>query len=293
MDLRHFRYFLAVAEEAHFGKAADKLHIVQPALSMQIRDLERELGVQLFTRTTRRVELTEAGRLFRVEAERTLAQADYAKRIAQQAARGEVGHVRIAFSGNAAIAGRLAEDIQAFHHAKPLVSIDLFEMAPTDQVQAILENRIDVGYSPDFGLTLPTPLSGELVGEWPWVVGMARNHRLAHSRDVKGADLRDETFIVYTSHTDDRSQSDILNQITGQAAKIGYRVASTLTVLTMAAAGLGLALVPKPLSKIQVPGLMYMPLGDFDEHARLLLISRTTEANGPVLAFREHVRGHL
>lgn len=291
VDLRHLRYFLAVAEEGHFGRAAEKLHIVQPALSMQIRDLERELGVRLFTRTTRRVDLTEAGRLFRVEAERTLAQADHARRIARQAARGEVGHIRVSFSGNAAIAGGLPEDILAFHRARPGVSIELLEMAPADQIQAILENRVDIGYVPDFGEELPAILSGELIGSWPWVLGMALDHPLALSGDVRCADLSGETFIVYTAHADDRSQRGVLERMIGHEPHIGHRVASTLTVLTMAAAGLGLALVPKPLNKIHVPGLIYVPLGDFDEQARLLLISRTTEVNGPVLAFRERILG--
>src|ERR1700722_17537746 len=106
MDLRHLRYFLAVAEEGHFGRAAERLHIVQPALSMQIKALEGELGTPLFTRTSRRVELTQAGALLRVEAERTLAQAARAKAIVQRAARGEVGHLRIAYTGGAAFSGR-------------------------------------------------------------------------------------------------------------------------------------------------------------------------------------------
>ena len=95
MDLRQLRYFLAVAQEGHFGRAANRLNIVQPALSMQIRALEESLGAQLFKRTSRRVELTEAGALFRIEAERTIAQAEHAKLVVQRAARGELGSIRI------------------------------------------------------------------------------------------------------------------------------------------------------------------------------------------------------
>lgn len=289
MDLRHLRYFLAVAEEGHFGRAAERLHIVQPALSMQIRALEEDLGVPLFTRTTRRVELTEAGRLFRVEAERTLAQADHARRTAQRAARGEVGLVRVGFSGNAALAGRLPEHIQSFHADRPMVSIQLSEMTPSEQVQAVVENRIDIGYCPDIGVPIPATLSSVMLGAWPWTIGMALNHRLARQGDVRCAELAEETFITYAAHGADRSQADLLRKALGSEPTIGHRVASTLTVLTMAAAGLGVVMVPQPLRDIHVPGLIYMPLADFGEKARLLLISRKAEANGPVVAFRDHV----
>ena len=125
MDLRHLRYFLAVAEDGHFGRAAERLHIVQPALSMQIRALETELGATLFERTSRRVLLTEAGTLFRAEAERTLQQAARAKDVAQRAGRGEVGSVRIGFVGNAAAAGKLASDVSSFKLAYPQVDLEL------------------------------------------------------------------------------------------------------------------------------------------------------------------------
>ena len=121
MDLRHLRYFLAVAKEGHFGRAAERLHIVQPALSMQVRALETELGVTLFERTSRRVLLTEAGALFRVEAERTVQQAARAKDVAQRAGRGEVGSVRIGFVASAAFAGKVAADLSALRLRYPAV----------------------------------------------------------------------------------------------------------------------------------------------------------------------------
>jgi DNA-binding transcriptional LysR family regulator len=129
MELRHLRYFLTVAEEGHFGRAAERLHIVQPALSMQVRALETELGTALFERTSRRVVLTEAGVLFRVEAERTVQQAARAKDVAQRAARGEVGTVRIGFVAPATFAGKLAADVSSFKLAYPEVDIELTELS--------------------------------------------------------------------------------------------------------------------------------------------------------------------
>src|SRR6202049_785575 len=147
MELRHLRYFLTVAEEGHFGRAAERLHIVQPALSMQVRALEAELGTALFERTSRRVVLTEAGVLFRVEAERTIQQAARAKDVAQRAARGEVGTVRIGFVGNAAFAGKLAADLSSLKLAYPKVEIGITELTPLRQVEAISSGHLDVGYT--------------------------------------------------------------------------------------------------------------------------------------------------
>ena len=107
MELRHLRYFLAVAEEGHFGRAAERLNIVQPALSMQIKALESELGGALFIRTSRRVELTEAGQLMLTEAKRTLMQAEYARQTVARSLRGETGRVRVGFAGNAIFSGKM------------------------------------------------------------------------------------------------------------------------------------------------------------------------------------------
>src|ERR1700675_1790042 len=150
MELRHLRYFLTVAEEGHFGRGGERLHIVQPALSMQVRALETELGTALFERTSRRVLLTEAGVLFRVEAERTIQQAARAKDVAQRAARGEVGTVRIGFVAAATFAGKLAADLNSFKLAYPKVDIDVTELLPLGQVEAISSGHLDVGYSYGF-----------------------------------------------------------------------------------------------------------------------------------------------
>lgn len=114
MDLRHLRYFLAVAQEGHFARAAERLNIVPPALSMQIRALEEELGGPLFVRTSRKVELTEAGRILQIEAQRTLEQAAFARETVQRSIRGETGCVRVGFAGNAVFSGKLTNDLRAY-----------------------------------------------------------------------------------------------------------------------------------------------------------------------------------
>jgi DNA-binding transcriptional LysR family regulator len=178
MELRHLRYFLTVAEEGHFGRAAERLHIVQPALSMQVRALETELGTALFERTSRRVLLTEAGVLFRVEAERTIQQAARAKDVAQRAARGEVGTVRIGFVAAATFAGKLAADVSSFKVAYPEVDLELTELSPLPQVEAVLSGHLDAGYASAFQYAQEQELAVDRIAAWPWILAMRSSHPL-------------------------------------------------------------------------------------------------------------------
>lgn len=290
MELRHLRYFLAVAEAGHFGRAAEKLHIVQPALSMQIRALEEELGALLFTRTSRRVELTEAGQLLVVEAQRTLAQADRAKDIVQKSAQGEIGSVRVGFSGNAAFVGKLSGDLRLFHKHFPHVEIELHEFSAQKQADAILAGGLDVGYCPTFDIAFHPDLHVERIGSWPWLIALNVDHPLARQDIIDQTMLRDEIFIVYAAHEDDTAQREILRHILGQPPKVAHSIGNTLTGLTMAAAGFGLVLAPASLEKVVLPGLTYRPLLNVTSVADLALIYRTHETSGAVKKFIEYAK---
>ena len=285
MELRHLRYFLAVAEEGHFGRAAARLHIVQPALSMQIRALEEELGTPLFARTSRKVMLTEAGEVLVNEARRTLDQAQRAKELVQKSARGESGSVRIGFSGNASYAGKLASDLGDFHRQFPEVEITLREASPQQQAEAILAGELDVGYCPTFDVGVHADLSSERIGAWPWVVAMSGDHRLAQRKAITCADLREENFVVYAAHGAEVTQLNFLRQILGKEPKVSHYAGSTLAVLTITSAGLGLGLVPAPLSTLAFQNVQYRPLADVSATADLVLIYRTQETSGAIKRF--------
>ncbi|WP_219094238.1 LysR substrate-binding domain-containing protein [Pseudomonas sp. UMAB-40] len=285
MELRHLRYFLAVAEEGHFGRAAAKLHIVQPALSMQIRSLEEELGTPLFTRTSRKVMLTEAGEILVIEARRTLDQAQRAKDVVQKSARGEIGSVRIGFSGNASFAGKLSCDLGNFHRQFPEAEITLREASAQQQAEAILAGELDVGYCPTFDLGVHADLRVERIGAWPWVVAMSGEHPLAKRKAVRCADLMDETFVVYSAHGAEAPQLTFLRHILGKEPKVAHYAGSTLAVLTIASAGLGLGLVPAPLSTLVFQNIQYRPLAGVSATADLVLIYRTKETSGAVKQF--------
>jgi DNA-binding transcriptional LysR family regulator len=290
MELRHLRYFLTVAEEGHFGRAAKRLHIVQPALSMQIRALETELGVALFERTSRRVVLTEAGSLFRVEAERTIQQAARAKDVGQRAARGEVGTVRVGFVGNAAFAGKLAADVSAFRLASPQVDIELSELSPLRQVDAVLSGHLDAGYTSDFQYTKERELTVDRIATWPWVLAMSSTHSLAQRTTVSAKALHGEAFVVYAANAGDDGLVRILRQLLGEEPRVLHHVPNTLTVLTLAAAGMGLALVPASLETVNIPNLRYRPLANFSVRSELVLVSRRNERSPTVRRFIDIAR---
>jgi DNA-binding transcriptional LysR family regulator len=285
MELRHLRYFLAVAEEGHFGRAAKRLHIVQPALSMQVRALEDELGASLFERTSRRVLLTEAGVLFRVEAERTVQQATRAKDVAQRAGRGEVGTVRIGFVGNATLAGNFAADLHSFKLAYPKVDLEVTELLPLRQVEAISSGHLDVGYSYGFQYTQERELAIDRIASWPWILAMRSSHPLAGKATVSVKALRDEAFVVYASQAADTAQLKILRQLLGQEPRILHHVQNTLGVLALAAAGMGLAVVPASLEIVKIPNLAYRPLADFPGSFDLVLVSRRNEPSPAVRGY--------
>ena len=291
MELRHLRYFVTLAEEGHFGRAAERLHIVQPTLSMQIRDLERELGGPLFVRTSRSVELTEAGEVLLVEARRTLAQAAHAQVSVERSLRGETGSVRVGFAGVAVLIGKLTDDLRAFHVQHPDAVLELHEMAPSDQGSAILSGELDVGYSPSYGFVFDPELVIDRIGDWPLVVALAADHPLARLQSISLEALADEPLIVYASGETDDSTLTALRRRTGSEPHVAHRVSSTLSVLALAAAGLGLALVPQPTTQVSIPNITYRPMREEPMAADLVLVSRPNDTSGAVRAFLALARG--
>lgn len=282
MDLRQLRYFLAVAKEKHFGRAAAALNIVQPALSMQIRALEEELGGALFHRSSRHVELTPAGKVFQVEAQRTLDQAEFARHSAERALRGETGSIRIGYAGNAIFSGRLMQDLRVFHQHFPGVEIVLQERGPQQQVEDILDGLLDIGYSPDHSALSCASLEVQRLGEWNMLIAVADNHPLTLGKTITLDMLADQPLVLYDAHDADERLTVKLSQSLGNSLNIAYRTGSSLNVLAIAAAGLGVALVPEPLEQVHVPGLAYRHLDAPELTANLLMIARKEESNPAV-----------
>ncbi|MFD5007677.1 LysR substrate-binding domain-containing protein [Streptomyces mutabilis] len=260
MDLRQLRYFVAVAEERHFGRAADRLHMAQPALSQAIRRLEADLGVELLHRTTRRVELTDAGRAYLTRARAILADVDDAAHEARRVASGSVGHLSIGCVGSATYS--LLPPLSR-HLAAELPGVDFAfrgEMLAPDQVEALRTGAIDVALLrptvADSSLTV-APLRRDRL-----VVAVPADHRLAGRRQVRVADLRQADLIVHSA--DRRSvMYDIvlgLFRDAGIDVHVRHEVGETSTLITLVAGGLGVAIVPEPVTALALDGVTYRPL---------------------------------
>lgn len=291
MDIRQLRYFLAVAEEGHFGRAAKRLHIVQPALSMQIRSLEDELGGKLFMRTSRHVELTEAGSLLMIEARRIIQQTEHAMTAVQKSLRGEAGKIRIGFSGIAVFTDQLSEDLRAFKKKIPNVELELREMAPHLQVKEILSGQLDIGYVP----TNPTfkydaQLKTEIVGRWPLYIGMSSDHPLAKRKQLTVKSISNEPFILYASQEGDEGPLPKLRELMGQEPNVAYRVTNTLSVIALTSSGIAISLVPEPLTKLKIPNVVFRKIASPAIFTHLTLISLLDTASGAVNAFLQITR---
>jgi DNA-binding transcriptional LysR family regulator len=262
MELRHLRYFVAVAEELHFGRAAERLRIAQPPLSRQIADLERELGTPLFSRVKRRIQLTHAGRAFLEEARLTLAQAERARRAAQGAARGEVGRLRVGLVEAATYSGILPDVIGVFRREAPEVGFELFELSSLLQTEALREGRIDVGilHSPPYDAKQWLQLERVLAD--PMVAALPEGHRLAALERVPLTELASEPFLLFRRPNGPGLYDRIMAacQAAGFSPSVAQEAGQVQTLVALVSAGAGVALVPGSFAELRRPGLVYRPV---------------------------------
>lgn len=261
MELRHLRYFITVAQELNFTRAAERLHIAQPPLSQQIQALETELGLQLFDRKKRPLELTVAGQVFLEEACLVIAQVERAIALTQRANRGEIG--RLTLGVNSAIANSLLPDIlRTFRDRFPDVKLVLRELTSFQQIQDLGDRRIDVGFD-----SLPNPYKNEAeltfmpILEEPLVIALPENHPLAAQSKIPLEALADEPFILpspelvpfYTEIFD-------LCQQAGFSPKVVQEATWTIAVLSLVAGGVGVAILRANVQNLQRTGVVYRPI---------------------------------
>jgi len=291
MDLRHLRYFVAVAEELHFSRAAERLHISPPSLTQQIQSLEQELGARLLVRTKRDVKLTDAGARFLEEARSTLRQAERAELVARRAGRGEMGRVEIGFILSAACTGLLTVAVPSFRRTHPLVELSIRKVETGRQLEQLTEGRLDVGFLRP-PARYPTGISAVVVARQSVVVALAKDHRLAATGAIPSASLSEESFIAPTFETDVGlyRHTAAVGQQGRFVPRIGARAPDVFTMMTLVAAGLGVAIVPQSIVCIQIPGVVYRPLARQGSPDELAAAFRRNEQAPAVKAFIRNLK---
>ena len=290
MELRHLRYFITVAEELHFSRAAERLQIAQPPLSQQIRCLEEELGVQLFERTKRRVQLTDAGQVFLLEARRVLTQLEQAVMMAQRASRGEIGRLGVGVNATAA-QSFLPEILRVFRERFPDVELVLHELASHKQAQGIREDQIDIGF-----LYLPiiddSAFSFMSVLREPLIVALPETHPLAGLPEIPLSALVNESFVLPPRHLGPGFYDQIINLChqAGFSPKVAQEAILVQTIVSLVAGGVGVALVPASLQNLQRVGVIYKALQGQTPELEMAAVWRQDNSSSVLQEFLKVVR---
>jgi DNA-binding transcriptional LysR family regulator len=292
MELRHVRYFLAVAESLNFSKAAEQLHIAQPPLSRQIRRLEDELGVDLFVRNKHRVQLTKAGRAFLDEAKKLVVQAGHAAEAARHAQKGESGIVRIGIASGlgGVVAKAVAENCKRF----PDINIECKDIFSSLQNENLAKGEIDVGFlRPPVD---PSTLDCELLFEEEFVVVLPKTHRFAKRKLLRLEDVAEEPLIIFDRHFSSGLYDRILGLYSRQGLTPHFAVthveaheeAGAIMVASGKAIFIGAgAIVTRSVSGVE---LVSVPLNEVDAKIEVYMAWRRNEESTPVLGFLDSVR---
>jgi DNA-binding transcriptional LysR family regulator len=274
MELRHLRYFIAVAEELNFTRAAERLHIAQPPLSQQIQHLEAELGFQLFRRTKRTVHLTAAGQVFFEEAGKILQQVDRAIQLGRQTSRGELGQLTIGFVSSSAH-NVVPAILQAFRTRCPAVKLELHELTTNEQLQRLRFGQIDIGF-----VRPPVEEEGinsEIVFREPLILALPETHPLASRAKVELRELSAEPFILFPRSLAPGLYDAIVSlcQQAGFSPIAAQEAIQMQTIVSLVAAEMGVAIVPASMQNFQRSGVVYKTLPESTCIVAIALIWRS------------------
>jgi len=291
MELRHLRYFVAVAEKLHFSRAAEQLNISTPTLSHQIQALERMLGAQLLSRKKKSaVSLTQTGRRFLEEARATLKQAESAELVGKRAARGDIGSIAIGYILSASSIGLLPELIAAFQKENPSASLHISRMETFPQMKALIEGVIDIAFirAPQ---RYPAELTGFVVHRHPYYVAMPESHPFVKRKHLSLATLAQEPFVAGSLEMEVGFWGN-LGAVSkpGQSPPIVARASDMFSLLTYVAAGFGLGIISAPMQNVSIPGVVYRKISGALQEAEIAVAFRKSESAPVVKSFIQRVR---
>ena len=284
MELRHLRYFLAVASEGNFTRAAEKLGIGQPPLSQQIKDLEEELGVVLLHRNPRGADLSDAGRAFQIEAQEVLLGAERAKVAAQRAARGETGQLRVGLTGSAAFNPVVPGMIRNFRRAYPRVRLSLEESNTGIMIDALLGQRLDAIFIRP-GLQGFKDVQLHRFADETMKIALPAGHRLAKKKSLPLAALAQEAFILFPRNVGLYDEVVRTCRAAGFEPRVEQEAPQMSLIVNLVAAEMGVAIVPLTFTQGKVEGVRFIDIEGRAPRARLALATRGKESAATVRNF--------
>ena len=286
MELRHIRYFLAVAEEQHFTRAAAKVGIGQPPLSQQIKDLEGEVGAALFHRLAHGAELTEAGKAFLAGVKEMPLIAERATMAARRAARGETGSLRVGFTASATFNVVVPSTIRAFRRAYPDIDLTLEEANTAPLISRLREGTLDAAFLRPGGVG-----TGELqvrrLSEEPMVVALPKRHQATAFEQIDIALLKDDPFLLFPREIGPTLYDTVVDicRKAGFEPIISQLVPHMASIVTLVAAELGVSIVPASMMQVRVTGIAYRQIADQSPTTQLALACRRGETSPVVRNF--------
>jgi DNA-binding transcriptional LysR family regulator len=292
METRQLKYFLAVAEELNLGRAAQRLHISQPPLTRQIQQLEEQLGAQLFLRTPKGMELTEAGRLFREDAANILALMQRATERSHLAESGHLGRIDIGIFGSA-LFNVIPRLLLMFRSRYPKVEISLHNLNKNEQIEALRDKRLTLGFNrliPEHG-----DLQVEQVRVEPVLIAVNQGHALAAKEELSLADIAGEPLIVYPNHSRPNFADEVISLYYSESLQpnVAQEVEDVVTAIALVSGGFGLALVPASAANLQLPHVVYRALRKTPcPTVDLSCVYRKDDASPLLRAFLEIIRSH-
>ncbi|XTZ36629.1 LysR family transcriptional regulator [Salmonella enterica] len=272
IELRHLRYFVAVAEELHFGRAAARLNISQPPLSQQIQILEQQVGARLLARTNRSVSLTPAGKQFLADSRQILNQVEDAAARATRLHQGETGELHIGFTSSAPFIKAVSDTLLSFRQRYPDVHLQTRETNTRAQIAPLNEGMLDLGLMRN--TPLPDTLTWKVILREPLLAMIPRDHALADREAVTLAELAREPFVFFDPHVGTGLYDDILglmhrNQL---SPVIAQEVGEAMTIIGLVAAGMGVSILPASFRRVQLNEMRWVPIADPEAVSEMWLV---------------------
>src|SRR5882757_3168503 len=281
MKMRQLEYFITIADEGGFNRAASRLHVAQPSLSVQIKALEEEIGARLFERDKRHVFLTQAGKQFQQHARSILSLADTAKIEARCAAAGELGMLGVGYSASAMFSNVLPNSIRRFRQQHPYIVLSLHNYPSLEQLHRLMERTLDLGVLRKPDVKIPAGIHFSVWHRTPLVNAIQQDHALARRTSLSLSQLKNEPFVMYPRE----AGTSLYWQVADLCANAGFRprvareALESSTIVELVAAGVGIAVVPADMTCIQIEGVNYIRLTDSGAFSTLYLSRRTSDRN--------------